>query len=593
MKILKLFLLTFMVLSSAFAQESSNNPEITSDEIYNHIKFLASDEMKGRMSGSDELIKAAEYLKSEFVSYGLKPAFGDSFFQEFEFIRNVDITENNKLSINGNEYALNEDFITAAFSGNSTLKSAEIVFVGYGISAPKLNYDDYENINVEGKLVLALRNHPENDNPHSQFDTYASFRAKASNARDKGAAGIIFVNGFLPEGEEDLSKIRYDNAPGLTDFPVISLSRNAAQNLFTSDSKNLEELQKNINSSKKPSSFIMNNIKANLTTETSTVKMKTVNVAGMVEASNPKFKDEFVVVGAHYDHIGMGEFASFYKGSDLQVHNGADDNASGTTGVLELAEYFASIKDKLNRNMIFVAFSGEELGLLGSSYFVSNPPVGTDKMVGMLNMDMIGRLDKENKLEIIGVGSSPFWKEILENKNVEGLKLSLNDVGMGGSDHQSFINKDVPAVFFFTGIHNDYHRPSDDIDKINSKGQETILNLVAEVAMELDKKETKPEFTKIKQQQQVSMRSKVYIGTIPEYSYQGAGYKLSGVSEGGPAEKAGLKAGDIIIKWGESNIANIYDYMNVMNKHSVGDVVDLIVKRGEEEIPVKLEIGSR
>lgn len=600
MKRLLYIVFLFVVSFSVNAQKTWKDSEIKSKDIKAHIFYLASDDMKGRFTGTKEERMAGDYIRDQFKSYGLLPLINGGYFQSFPFIEKVELTKANSVSFNINNKKKNlkvkQDFITAPFSGKASV-SSQLVFVGYGISASKLNYDDYSGIDVTGKVVVALRYHPEHDSSKSEFERYSSYRQKASAARDKGAAGIIFVNGYLPKDDEDkLMELRYDGAGSIKDFSVLQLKRNILDDIFKAEGLSLLDIQKKIDNDKKPSSFMISKTKVTLSTEVKEVEKVGRNVVGLLEGNDPVLKNEYIVIGAHYDHLGIDQLkgSSMYKGNDPQIHNGADDNASGTTGLLELAEKFGANKNELKRSLIFIAFSGEELGILGSTFFTNNSPVTMDKIAAMLNMDMIGRLNDEKSLTVIGAGTSSIWKNLLNEKNKYDFKLSLNDGGSGGSDHQSFTNKNIPVLFFFTGTHTDYHKPTDDADKINLLGQEAIVKYVYEIANSIQSAENRPDFVKVEEPAQRNVpRSRVTVGTVPEFGYNGNGYKVSGVTEGGPAAKGGMLPGDIIIKFGNKTVNNIYDFMYAMGEYSPGDKVYVVVLRDGKEVTLNLELTSK
>lgn len=595
----KLFylLLIIIISTSLSAQKKWLNPEITPNDIKAHIFYLASDEMKGRFTGSNEERKAGNYIKKQFSIYGLKPLFNNSYFQEFPFIEKVELTKNNSLTIKSKKQTIKliikKDFVTAPFSGKGKIE-AEVVFVGYGISAPKLNYDDYDGIDIKGKIVIAMRFHPEHDSSKSDFDTYSSLRYKATIAKEKGASAIIFVNGFSSTKEEDeLIQLRYDGAPAIKDFPVAQVKRELINKLFLDEGLNFAEIQKQIDTHKKPYPIELKNVKFSLSTEIKEIEKTARNVAGFLKGNDPILKNEYLVIGAHYDHLGIDQLltSSLYKGKNKQIHNGADDNASGTTGLLELAEKFSSIKNQLKRSIIFIAFSGEELGTLGSTYFTNNLPIPNEKIVAMINLDMIGRLNNENNLTVIGAGTSSKWKDLLISNNKYNLNLSFDDAGTGGSDHQAFYNKNIPVLFFFTGTHSDYHKPSDDPDKINFDGEATVVKFVSDIADAIDKLEIKLDFVKVAEPANRDKgRARVTVGTIPEFGYNGEGYKISGVTEGGPASKAGLQGGDIIIKFGNKKINNIYDFMYSVSDYKPGDKVEVVILRNGKEMTFNIEL---
>ena len=594
------FLIIALFSSFLFAQNKIHNPLITAEEIKANIYYLASDDMKGRFTGSPEERKAGDYIKSEFETYGLKPAFNGKWFQEFPFVEKVVLTKSNSLllDINGKKQNLKpgKDFTTVSYSADGKI-TGDLVFVGYGISAPKLNYDDYAGLDVKGKIVVVMKYHPEHDSSKSEFDRYASFRNKATIAKEKGASGIILVNGYSPVNEDDpLMNLHYDGAPPMTDILVQNMKRSFVDQLFKSEGFIFSDYQKKIDAIKKPASFAFKNVKATISTDVKEIVNKGRNVAGMIEGSDPILKKEYLVIGAHYDHLGIDQLreSSMYKGKEPMIHHGADDNASGTSGLLEIAEKFGSIKERVKRSIIFVAFSGEELGILGSTYFTNNSPVPLNEIDAMLNMDMVGRLNSENSLTIIGTGTSSEWKTLLNDKNKYGFKLGFNDSGSGGSDHQAFTNKNIPVLFFFTGTHSDYHKPSDTADKINNEGEARVVNYVYDIADDIDLEAKRPDFIKVAEpSNRGEVRSRVTVGTVPEFGFNGNGYKISGVTEGGPAAKAGMKANDIIIKFGPKTVNNIYDFMYAIGDYKAGDKVDVIVLRDGKEVKLNVELMAK
>ena len=588
----KIFLLLIVLSSGIIAQ---NNPEITADEIKQHITYLASDELEGRMTGTAALYKAADYLKDEFKSYGVLPLFDGSYFQEFSFIEKLELGNNNEFVIEfinvnspgGRYLKIGEEFIPLSFSDNLSI-NGKVVFAGYGISAKDLNYDDYAGVDVKDKIVIVFRNHPDMKSPHSKFEQYSSLRYKTTNARDKGAKGIIFVN-TSDKTDDPLVPLRYDDAGRITGISAASVKRELLGFIP------LKDLQVKIDSTLTPDTYIIegDNLTIKLETEVKEVKGKSVNVGGIVKAVNNKFPGEYLVIGAHFDHLGWGGQNSLYMG-EPSIHNGADDNASGTTGLLELAEKFSSIKDKIDRDIVFIAFSGEELGLLGSSYVVNNFPLPIENDMTMINMDMIGRLNDKKDLIVYGTGTSSKWKSLLDDKNEYDFNLTFNDEGFGPSDHSSFYGKKIPVLFFFTGTHTDYHKPSDDTDKINSAGQEKVVKYVYDVAFSIVNADTKPDYISVEKKDTGKMMgSRVYVGTVPDFAGEVDGYKLGGVTDGSPAAKAGLQAGDIIIQFGEKKISNIYDFTYAIGNYVPGDKVNVIIKRGEKEMTVEIELESR
>ena len=587
----------FITCISAFAQESYS-PDITAKEIQHSINYLASDKLEGRYTGSEGEKLAYEFITDVYQQAGLVPLFDGSYIQAFPFVASLKLTENNSLTFELNNYELKPklqlQYVTSPISGTANINSG-LVFVGYGISAPDLKYDDYAGIDVKGKTVVILRYNPEGDNPHSEFNKYSQYRYKAKVAKEKGAAGIIFVTGYYPKDNVDkLMNLTYDGAAGLDSIAIVQVKRNIVSDLFKSENINLEDYQKKINDTKQPASFIFKNVKVKLNTGVKEIMGQGHNIAGYIEGSDPDLKYHYLVIGAHYDHWGWGGSGSLYRGSEPKIHHGADDNASGTAAVMELAEKFESIKDQLKRSIIFMAFSGEELGLLGSSYFTEHSPVPIDKIDAMINLDMVGRLNTDKDLIVYGTGTSSNWKEILNefNKNYS-FKLTFHDEGYGPSDQSSFYAKNIPVLFFFTGTHPDYHRPTDTSDKINSAGEVSVTKYVYQVAESIDENPQKPNYINVPRKEGGRMAFRVYVGTIPDYASQVDGLKLTGVSEGGPAQKAGLQGGDIIIEFGGKKISNIYDYTYALGDFSPGDIVDVVVLRNGEKHTFKVELGAR
>lgn len=579
--------------------QKDKNPEITASEIQDHINYLASDSLEGRFTGSKGGEMAAEYIEADFKSTGLQPLFNGSFRQNFPFVAGIKLTDNNKflLTINGEELnpKIEDEYIPAPFSGNVDYHG-EIVFAGYGISAPDLKYDDYKDVDVKGKAVVIMRYNPEGANPHSEFGKFSAYRYKVNIAKEKGASAVIFVSGYIPKDDEDkLMKLRYDGAGPVTDIGVIQVKRVFADKLFKAEGLDFKSVQEKIDSLKTPDSFTFKNSKVVISTGVEEITKTADNIGGYLEGNDPQLKNEYIVIGAHYDHLGWGETGSLYTGSVPQIHNGADDNASGTAGVMELAEKFASQKDQLKRSIIFLCFSGEELGLIGSSYFTNNPSVPIDKIDAMVNLDMVGRLNPENQLTIYGTGTSTGFKDLLNTDNKDfNFKLTFNDEGYGPSDQSSFYAKNIPVLFFFTGTHTDYHRPTDDADKINSKGEEEVIKYVYDVSDNIDESTAKPDYINVPRKNEGQpMAFNVYVGTVPDYATQVDGLRINGVGEGSPAQKAGMQGGDIIVEFGGKKISNIYDYTYALGDHTPGEVVDVVVLRNGERKTFKVELGAR
>jgi len=588
-----LILILAVLLSSCFYTRTTS-PQIEEKDIYFHLKYIASDELEGRRAGTRGAELASDYIAKQFKKFGLKPA-GDkgTYFQYFDFVSDVKLGDSNFVSfkINKDEIKLNfkSDFVPLSFSESGKIKG-DVIFAGYGITAPEQNYDDYNGIDVQGKIVMLLKGTPDGYKAHSPFEKYLPLRYKVSNAQSKGAIGIIFVDPF----SEKFEKFTYDYSAGKAGIPIIEVKNSIIDNILKTcgyDFK-LYDIVKKIYDSMKPNSFTINNLSVEIQTDVRYVKSKVANVIGYIEGSNPELKNEYIIIGAHYDHLGWGGQGSLVPDT-VAIHNGADDNGSGTAGLLELAEYLSHNRKNLNRTLVFIAFTAEEEGTIGSGFYVKNPVFPLENTIAMINMDMIGRL-KEDKLTIYGTGTSPVWNDIIEKLNSE-FKFNLNLVkdGYGPSDHAQFYSKNIPVLHFFTGIHSDYHKPSDDYDKINYQGQKRILDFIAKLIFELDKAKGRPQFVKAEPQQRSARGFRVTLGIVPDYSEEVQGMKVGDVRTGTPAEKAGIKPGDVIVKLGGREIKNIYDYTYALGDFNPGDEVEVVVLRGDEKLSFKVKFEER
>ncbi|MEE9167025.1 MAG: M28 family peptidase [Candidatus Neomarinimicrobiota bacterium] len=590
----RFFLFVFII--GVIAASEKDTHEISSEEILDHIKYLASDDLEGRRAGTRGARKAARYITRQFRSYGLTPM-GRSrytFMEPFDFISGVRLGRKNRLLFQSGDETMNlnvaNDFRPLGFSGKGHT-AGQLAFVGYGIDSEELDYHDYASVDVKGKIVLILRYSPDGTNPHGEFGKYSPLRYKAMTAREQGAVAVIFAIGPEDDDEENyLMGLKYDRSSGDSGIPIVAITQRLAKHIFTLSGRNLGEIQKRINDDRSPDSFDLS-FSVEVETWVEKVHNETVNIVGLVEGTDTDFSDEFLVVGAHYDHLGMGGDGSMVPDT-VAVHNGADDNASGTAGLLELAEWFSVHPQK--RSIIFVAFGGEELGLLGSAFFVSDPPVLLQRIGAMINMDMIGRMD-DSTVVVGGAGTSTVWKELAGEKIGDlGLSPAFDEPGYGSSDHQSFYLKDIPVLFFFSGTHDDYHRPSDDWDKINAEEEEKIVRAIREIIIDLATRKLRPDFVKVEQGQPTRGGFPVYIGTIPDYTATDVkGMKLSGVRKGGPADQGGLKAGDIIVRFGEKNVRNIYDFMYALQEAIAGDSVTIVVSREGNEINLQVVPARR
>jgi hypothetical protein len=476
------------------------------------------------------------------------------------------------------------DFRPFGFTSDETVSGA-LAFVGYGISAPDNNYDDYKDIDVTGKVAVVLRYSPEGSDPHGELNRFSSFRNKARTARDRGAKGLIIVTGPANEEDDELVGLRFDHSFSSSGIVAVSMKRSVLEGLLVPIGKDLTAIQDSINQTERPIAFDIPGMEITITTEVEKVTSQTANIVGYLEGSDPELKDEAIILGAHMDHLGYGGPGSGSLDPDVHaVHNGADDNASGTAGLLELAQAFAANRENLKRGVLFIAFSGEELGTLGSGYYVNHPYLPLNGSIAMINLDMIGRLENKS-LTVYGTGTSREWNSLLNKYNVDSVfTLERVEDGFGPSDHAQFYAKDIPVLFFFTGTHSDYHKPSDDWEKLDYASEEQLVRYVYDIAKEVDTHPEKPLLTKVESTSPMAGRGdrrafSVTLGIIPDYGSSSDGMKVGGIRPKGPAEKAGLKAGDVIVKMAGKKVMNIYDYMGVLGELKQGDIVGVEVMR--------------
>ncbi len=595
----KLSLIILLIISILQLQAQNEVPltqvkdqaQITPEEVYEHIKFLASDSLKGRFPGTPESKVAANYILTDFKKSGLKPMFNNG-FQTFEIPIKRKISSI-RLKIDDFSCKYTEEYIPLMFSptGNFTGKA---VFAGYGfdLSDSTFKWNDYENLDVKGKWVVIFRGKPDVTGfPETFFDNDKEYD-KVLTAADKGAIGVIFVNTEKYKNDE-LPQPCFGRVGKLSAIPAIAVKRFTGERLFKKANKNLSDIENQINRLNKPVNFEINTtITAKLDIEP--VKIQTQNVVAILEGSDPNLKDEYIVIGAHYDHLGYGGCGSGSRMPDtIAVHNGADDNASGDAGLLELAEYLAANKDKIGRSIIFVAFGAEERGLLGSKYFIEHLPVDKDNIYAMLNMDMIGK--STGKLSVLGTGTGDNWENILNEIKYDTtqMKVEFTKNAFSGSDHASFYNAKIPVLFFYASSGKGYHTPFDDYDKINAQGEADVLKYIAQVAIKLSECPKGMYFQEVasKNSDNHSYGTRVKLGIVPTFEDTGnKGMKISGVTEDSPAEKAGLQANDIITGINNETVNNIYDYMNRMQKLKPGQKITVQINRNGENLNFEIQL---
>jgi hypothetical protein len=725
-------LIAAIVLSSfasALAQDSAKSTVPDVERLRAYISYLASDKLEGRRTGTPGADAAARYVAEEFKRLGLAPG-GDAknhqhgkteareYLQEFPYVAGVALGKDNAMTLitraaDGSAWAkpetldlrVGEDWMPIGFSANASVENAPVVLVGYGITAADQNYDDYKGLDVKGKIAIAFEGTPDGDNPHGRFTRAGELRFKAAAAHAAGAKALVIIAGEEKFKDDRLTSLKYDNAGGDAGLPVIVISRQAAAKLpEIGGVAQLAEAEKGArDGSSRPAqpptkpdgNFIVDPIPRvdaafSITTDVVRKNAPASNVVGVLEGSDQKLKSEVIVIGAHYDHLGRGGEGSL-AAREGEIHHGADDNASGTAGLLELARLFSNERARVRRTLVFIAFSGEEEGLIGSSFYVQNPVRPLEQTVAMINMDMIGRL-REGALSVGGIGTAAEWRDWVKEANkgynvkldpaltgagsqpdasaesdgggkgqgknkgkdeaksegkdkvkgkgkdegvvkddgdvlrgvrragvrntsgeptpiivtgsngrtavtatpAERFALRLSEDGFGPSDHSSFYARHIPVLFFFTGSHEDYHKPSDTADRINYEGEARVVQFVRDIVGELQTSDKRPTFAVAKSEANSrSMGFRVYLGTIPNYGESTDGLKLDGVREGSPAERAGLKAGDKVVKLAGHDVRNVYDYTQALSEMKAGQEYEVEVLRDGQRLTLKLTPAAK
>jgi len=642
------------------AQAPAARGDFAPADAVGHVEYLCRPQLGGRLTGTKGEQLATNYVALHFETIGLLPA-GDNetYFQEFEFTSGVSAGPENTVTVDGESLTLETDWRPVAFSTSKKVDDSEVIFAGYGLRGPAgegvEEYDSFVHLDVKDKWVVSFRFMPENFTPEQRqhFSRYSSLRFKAMQARDMGARGLIIVSGPTSGVKEQLVPLQFDGSLAGSGLPVISVSDAIATQWFSERKKNLQTIQEKMDSGEPAMGFPLDGLKVAANIEILQEKKKGRNVLGRLQV-NEEQAGQIVVVGAHVDHLGTGSSGnSLARGDEpSNIHFGADDNASGVSAMMQIAEAMARAKDSGNlvgqRDVVFAAWSGEEIGLLGSSHYVKNletlfsqhaaavggesapetpaepeaEPVKPDDskpvdsqpaekknedqtgpntgglnlyIAACLNMDMVGRL--QEKLVLQGTGSSAGWQKIVEQANVPlGLSLSLQDDSYIPTDASVFFMHGVPILSAFTGNHSDYHTPRDTPEKLNYEGISKVARLMMLVCRQLISDERPPQYVAQERpkdgQRRASLRA--YLGTVPDYAQTDVkGVLLSGVAKGGPADKAGVKGGDMIVKLAGKAIENIYDYTYAIEALKAGQEVELIVTRAGKEVIVTVTPGSR
>jgi hypothetical protein len=568
LKVLSYIFLYFVVVScNKQLSESSSIQRLTRD-----VSVLADDSLGGRLTGTSYEAKSADYISEEFRKMRLTLKFDSldgSNLQPFTFYTGFETLKSARIEFTkeGKREDIQDPTLLypTAYSGNGAV-SGKVIDVGYGLKSPDGKVNDFENITEKGAIYLVnLGWNPEID-PHVDWALYDSWRTRVQNLLDLKPKGVILYNSNDYLGQDNFKGF---SAYSPYSFPI----------LYFDLKKYEDEVYGSGRAGNNTLLYLLQSDNVSLASDFRIVKDTGYNVLGYLDNK----KEKTIVIGAHYDHLGKGEFGHTLSNS-TDIHNGADDNASGVALMLELARKLRRTKN-LNYNFLFIGFSGEELGLLGSNYYVKHPIIDNKKVVAMLNFDMVGKLD--STLFINGTGTSPAWDIILNTLPSDPFKIKTSTSGQGPSDHTSFYNNDIPVLHFFTGAHSDYHKPEDDIEKINYKGIYQITDYVLEIIKKIPD-ENAMVFTPTKNTEQTRSRFKVTLGIMPDYAYEGFGLRVDGITQDKPAAKAGILKGDIIIQMSTEAIRDIYDYMNGLSKYREGDTIDVVVQRGDNTVKLKV-----
>jgi len=545
---------SFFLFQVSFAQKKKSPKLSKADQaivtnLQSHIAYLASDKLEGRRAGTAGEKLAGEYISQKFQELGLQPKGSEGFFQSFEIYDGKQINSATHFIINQNHLAIEKDFFPFPFSQNMSIEALPAIAVQ---EADMPWFYDLKEAVEENK-----------NNPH--FDLNEYIRNNAKKAKSRGASAVVVYN---TSDVDDKLKFDSKDRTEKLDIPVLYVSKDAAKKYFSDQTATLDIKMK---------------------VDVGEKKRTGRNVIGYLDNG----AERTVILGAHYDHLGYGEDNnSMFRTGEKQIHNGADDNASGTAALIELARVLKNAKQK-NNNFLFIAFSAEEIGLNGSKYFTEHPTIELGKVNYMINMDMVGRLnDSSNTVTIGGYGTSPQWSALINTTDKKNpFTIRIDSSGTGPSDHTSFYRKDIPVLFFFTGLHTDYHKPSDDFDKINYIGETKIIHYISGIVLSPISMGQKLAFTKTRETQTTSsLRSGgVTMGIMPDYTFSGAGVRCDGVTDGRPAQKAGLKAGDVIVKIGDHTVSSMESYMQTLGKFQKGEKAKVKFKRGNEEMETEVQ----
>lgn len=568
---------------SLFAQQIIACPDVERltagmDPALAHVRYLADDALEGRSAGTGGARCAAQYIADQFEAIGLDGAGQNgSYFQGFPIRAGAVLGAGSTLRTPQRDYTVTEDWIPFGYSASGAI-TGTLLYGGDGINRPADPNNEYPTLDLTGRIVVVedgdLRA------PSSRaLQTSAHFKASVAAGRDAGGMIILLGEGRgLPDlAEETRATLR---------IPVAAVRGEAADRVRQA---------------------AQNGDTAFLAASVQPRTVEARNVVALLPGSDPTLADEILIIGAHYDHLGFGGEGSLDPDALGEVHNGADDNASGTSGLIEIARHLAEGDRRPARSVLFLAFTAEEQGLWGSSHYVRNPLVPIEQSIAMFNMDMIGRLEGRT-LTVMGVGTAEEWTDVLQAANQvidRPLRIATSPDGFGPSDHSSFYGAGLPVLHFFSNTHVDYHRPSDDWDKIDIEGLGQIVDLVSELALDVagvagsDERialtPIEPDVALAHGQTSSTTGGGYgpYLGTIPDMVPVDSGLRLTGVREGSPAAEAGIRGGDIVVEFGGAEVGDIYSYTYALQDHEPGESVAIVVLRDGERLTFTAVLGDR
>jgi hypothetical protein len=584
-------------------------PVATASRTRQHVTTLASDQLEGRLSGSPGEQRASDYIVSQLQRIGAKPLPGQTGYKvPFEFTAGTR-DGGSWVRLGGRtmeRFDQRKDIQALSFSDNADVNDTPVVFAGYGIVVPESQnfpYDSYATLDVKDKVVLVLRYFPEDAEVKTKaiLSRYSDLRYKAMAARQRGAKAILVVTGPHSPNAGETIPMSFDTALAGSGIVAASISSAVAESMFKTlndPAKTLAAAQQSMDDANPHAAgFALPDVQVSIHTDVVREKRTGNNVVAYLPATSAgaSVAKPWIAVGAHYDHLGHGENGnSLAEKADLgKIHHGADDNASGTAAVLAVGEILAS--QPRTRNVLLQFWSGEELGLIGSSAYVNAPIVPLDQLAAYVNFDMVGRM-QDNKLSVQATGSSPVWARLVEQANIAaGFDLQVQADPYQPTDVASFNQAGVPSLNLFTGNHTDYHKPSDTADKIDYEDLDRIVEFASAIVKRLGDTAEAPQFTKVEQKSDAGSRAgvRLFTGTIPDYSTEVKGLLLSGVIGGGPAEQAGLQKGDVIVEIAGQTIANIYDYTYALEVLKIGEPVKVVYQRSGERRETTLTPGAR